>query len=158
MKKITILLCLLLTACSGYGPQYPFDTSYSENYETANEIAEGQAEVDKCDSDPCCRDARSGVPWEYSRCNPSSINPLDEINREKEIDLHSDIYYCDGGCNYHKEGCDIKGNIGFESGERIYHVPGQEFYDETIINPSYGERWFCTEEEAEANGWRKANN
>ena len=48
----------------------------------------------------------------------------------------------------------IKGNVSFNSGERIYHVPGQEYYGETVINPDYGERWFCSEEEAMDAGWR----
>ncbi len=52
--------------------------------------------------------------------------------------------------------CPIKGNISINTGERIYHVPGQEYYDETIISPQYGERWFCSEAEARAAGWRKA--
>jgi len=56
----------------------------------------------------------------------------------------------------HPASCDIKGNISINTGERIYHVPGQEHYDETIIRPEYGERWFCTEAEARAAGWRKA--
>lgn len=157
MKRIFVLFCILLASCSG-GSQYPMDTSYSEDAETANEIAEGRAEAEQCESDPCCQDARHGVPWEYSRCNPSSINPIDEIEREREFDSDFEEGYCDGGCTYHKEGCDIKGNIGYESGEKIYHLPGQEFYNETTINPGYGERWFCTEEEAIANGWRKAFN
>lgn len=54
--------------------------------------------------------------------------------------------------------CDIKGNISLNTGERIYHVPGQEFYDDTVIRTEYGERWFCTEAEAKAAGWRKAKN
>lgn len=53
-------------------------------------------------------------------------------------------------------GCNIKGNISINSGERIYHVPGQKFYDETIIRTQYGERWFCSESEARPAGWRKA--
>jgi uncharacterized 2Fe-2S/4Fe-4S cluster protein (DUF4445 family) len=52
--------------------------------------------------------------------------------------------------------CAIKGNISINTGERIYHVPGQEHYDETIISPQHGERWFCTETEARAAGWRRA--
>jgi hypothetical protein len=52
--------------------------------------------------------------------------------------------------------CDIKGNVSINTGERIYHVRGQEHYDETIISPQYGERWFCSESEAHAAGWRKA--
>ncbi len=53
-------------------------------------------------------------------------------------------------------GCNIKGNVSINSGERIYHVPGQMFYSETIISPQYGERWFCSEAAAIAAGWRKA--
>jgi hypothetical protein len=52
--------------------------------------------------------------------------------------------------------CDIKGNISLNTGERIYHVPGQEHYNKTIITPSKGERWFCSEGTASAAGWRRA--
>jgi len=52
--------------------------------------------------------------------------------------------------------CDIKGNISVNTGERIYHVPGQEYYRKTIISTGKGERWFCSEEEARRAGWRKA--
>jgi hypothetical protein len=38
----------------------------------------------------------------------------------------------------------------------IYHMPGQRFYDKTDIDPSKGERWFCTEDEAIGAGWRKS--
>lgn len=51
--------------------------------------------------------------------------------------------------------CTIKGNIN-DKGEKIYHMPGQKYYDKTIITPSKGERWFCTEQEAISAGWRKA--
>jgi hypothetical protein len=50
----------------------------------------------------------------------------------------------------------IKGNVSYNSGEKIYHVPGQEYYSDTVINTQYGERWFCTEQEARAAGWRKS--
>jgi hypothetical protein len=52
--------------------------------------------------------------------------------------------------------CVIKGSISLKNDERIYHLPGQDYYDKTIISPEKGERWFCTEEEARAAGWRKA--
>ena len=52
-------------------------------------------------------------------------------------------------------GCQIKGNIS-RNGTRIYHVPGQQDYHKTQIAESKGERWFCTEEEAQAAGWRRA--
>ena len=54
------------------------------------------------------------------------------------------------------EACLIKGNVSYDTGERIYHVPGQEYYDETAVNENYGERWFCTEDEAIVAGWRKS--
>nr|WP_317186525.1 hypothetical protein [Devosia sp. BK] len=51
--------------------------------------------------------------------------------------------------------CNIKGNISTR-GERIYHLPGQKYYDETRISASHGERWFCSEQEARAAGWRRS--
>ena len=49
--------------------------------------------------------------------------------------------------------CDIKGDINNE-GKKIYHFPGQQMYDATVINPKFGEAWFCSYEEAEAAGWK----
>lgn len=53
------------------------------------------------------------------------------------------------------DACDIKGNVNTQ-GERIYHVPGQRYYDKTVISASHGEQWFCSEAEARAAGWRKS--
>jgi cold shock CspA family protein len=55
-----------------------------------------------------------------------------------------------------KPGCNIKGNISIDRGAKVYHVPGAEDYESTVIDPARKERWFCTESEAIANGWRKA--
>jgi hypothetical protein len=52
-------------------------------------------------------------------------------------------------------GLPVKGNIS-RSGERIYRVPGQQHYEQTRIDEASGERWFCSEEEAQAAGWRRA--
>ncbi|MEM6824844.1 MAG: thermonuclease family protein [Pseudomonadota bacterium] len=52
------------------------------------------------------------------------------------------------------DGCPIKGNIS--SGGRIYHMPGQADYGRTRIAEARGERWFCSEAEARAAGWRRA--
>ncbi|WP_253203578.1 phospholipase D-like domain-containing protein [Methylosinus sp. KRF6] len=49
--------------------------------------------------------------------------------------------------------CAIKGNIS-RKGERIFHKPGEPFYDRVKIDQSAGERWFCSEQEAVAAGWR----
>ena len=50
--------------------------------------------------------------------------------------------------------CLIKGNVN-SKGERIYHPPGCRYYNATVIDPNRGERWFCTENEAIAAGWRR---
>ena len=50
----------------------------------------------------------------------------------------------------------IKGNIDRRTGEHIYHVPGSFFYSKTEVSESDGDRWFCTEEEASAAGWKRA--
>lgn len=52
--------------------------------------------------------------------------------------------------------CDIKGNISIDTGERIYHVPGQKYYGATKIRTEFGERWFCTEADARRAGWRRS--
>lgn len=44
----------------------------------------------------------------------------------------------------------IKGNIN-SKGEKIYHVPGGQFYEKTIA-----EQWFSSEAEAKAAGYRKS--
>ncbi len=51
--------------------------------------------------------------------------------------------------------CQIKGNIS-SSGEKIYQVQGQKYYNKTVIDESKGEKWFCTEEEARYSGWRNS--
>jgi len=57
--------------------------------------------------------------------------------------------------SFRAAGCNVKGNIS-TSGERIYHVLGQEYYSATHINLLRGERWFCSEGAAREAGWRRA--
>lgn len=51
--------------------------------------------------------------------------------------------------------CSIKGNINSD-GEKIAHRPGDSAYERTKISTGKGERWFCSESEALAAGWRMA--
>jgi len=61
----------------------------------------------------------------------------------------------EGACEYSGTSeAVIKGNISTNSGEKIYHVPGGSFYEQTVIDEDAGERWFCAESEAIAAGWR----
>ncbi|WP_205753796.1 hypothetical protein [Gottfriedia acidiceleris] len=52
--------------------------------------------------------------------------------------------------------CNIKGNISYNTGEKIYHLTEDQFYDVTVIDESKGEAWFCSEEEAESKGFRRS--
>ncbi|MFA8441502.1 thermonuclease family protein [Yoonia sp.] len=104
---------------------------------------------------------RSGLAWAYRRY--SDTYDLDEkaaAIAERglwavEVQMPSD-YRAAGVADdpAPNQNCAIKGNIS--SGGRIYHMPGQEHYTRTRINPANGERWFCSRAEAEAAGWRAA--
>ncbi|MGE0698117.1 MAG: thermonuclease family protein, partial [Hyphomicrobiaceae bacterium] len=52
-------------------------------------------------------------------------------------------------------GCPIKGNV--TPNGRIYHVPWSPWYGRIKMDGSKGKRWFCTEQEAIAAGWRGAH-
>ncbi len=54
-----------------------------------------------------------------------------------------------------QEGCNIKGNIS-SSGDKIYHLLGQKYWSKTVIDETRGEKYFCTEEEAQKAGFRKS--
>lgn len=68
-------------------------------------------------------------------------------------------FVCNGGCTEPPAGstCQIKGNVN-SKGDHIYHVPGWRDYERTNVKPEEGDRWFCTEEEASAAGFRAPKN
>jgi hypothetical protein len=116
----------------------------------------------------CREDLESGVPYDYSSCNPVDQLAIDEamlefdslpnpLVNDDSSNSSSVSNSCPIGCTTQVTGCNIKGNVKYENGEKIYHLPGMDYYDETKINIEYGERWFCTEAEAINNGFRKAN-
>lgn len=145
MKKLLLQLSIMFLL-SGCGGAYPFDT-YNENYEIQHELDELSPQSDMYDE-------YLESKWDsYSETASVELQEFDDAEYS-DYDYSNSSYSCPYGCTYHKNGCDIKGNISFNSGEKIYHLPWQEYYSETIINPDYGERWFCTEDEARQNGWR----
>jgi endonuclease YncB( thermonuclease family) len=50
------------------------------------------------------------------------------------------------------DGCAIKGNVTKHG--RIYHMPWSPWYEQIRMEPDKGKRWFCSEAEAVAAGWR----
>lgn len=88
------------------------------------------------------RQSRVGVwsaanqpPWEFRTTGSSQQPAVPEVARSTS------------------SSCQIKGNIS-RNGNRIYHVPGSRDYNATRIDTRQGERWFCSEAEARAAGWR----
>src|SRR3989344_8510828 len=55
-----------------------------------------------------------------------------------------------------ENGCLIKGNI--RGGQKIYHLPGCLNYDQIIIDTSYADSWFCSEEDAQKAGFLLSEN
>ena len=53
------------------------------------------------------------------------------------------------------DGCPIKGAVGADG--KIYILPWSRQYDRVRIRTGRGERWFCTEQDARAAGWRSAD-
>ncbi len=51
--------------------------------------------------------------------------------------------------------CQIKGNI--REGKKTYHLPICANYADTIIDTSFGDQWFCTENEAKVAGFVRAS-
>jgi endonuclease YncB( thermonuclease family) len=53
------------------------------------------------------------------------------------------------------DGCAIKGNITARG--KIYHMPWSPWYAQIRMDLERGRRWFCSEAEAVAAGWRPVN-
>jgi endonuclease YncB( thermonuclease family) len=50
------------------------------------------------------------------------------------------------------DGCPIKGQVTGE--ERVYVLPGTPAYDRARVQPARGDRWFCSEQDAAAAGFK----
>lgn len=72
--------------------------------------------------------------------------------RSKGIGIFSNL--CLMTTEIEQPGCEIKGNL--RGGDKIYHLPTCPNYKEVIIDTSFGDRWFCSEEDAISAGFRKA--
>ena len=146
-----IALFAISTSCSGV---HLLDSYGKDMADIAREFEVRRRKVNSFvnarDNDPCLDDILAGVPLELQRCG---IQPI-----QRNLGGTLIIVRCPHGCKTSGSGCEIKGGISLDSGEKIYHLPGQESYKDRVIRPQYGERWFCTELDAIANGWQKAEN
>jgi uncharacterized protein YraI len=91
------------------------------------------------------------VPQSPPASNDSIDSPPSNSTENTE---NSQPFQCIGGCATPPDGsCEIKGNVNSKN-DRIYHVPGGQYYNRTDIKAEEGDRWFCTRAEAEAAGFR----
>lgn len=111
---------------------YPPDIKYQDQFV----MAERQA-----------REAKLGL---WNACDSESSATV--VSESKTQSVQSSISDSKSGSE-----CSIKGNIS-TSGEKIYHLSGCGSYAKAKIEESRGERWFCSETEAQSAGWRKALN
>jgi micrococcal nuclease len=112
-----------------YSYSYPPDIKYQEQFVKSQQEAR---EAKRGLWNACPNDSRVGA---FSTTSNQTVSPSQIPNGS----------------------CLIKGNIS-ASGEKIYHLPECGSYSKTQINVSRGEKWFCTEAEAQSAGWRKALN
>jgi endonuclease YncB( thermonuclease family) len=108
---------------------------------------------------------RSGWAVEFDRYSDGRYTAAEAAAVAARLGIHSGTFVVPaewraGGpaaevaASYQDAGdCRIKGNINAD-GERIYHVPGRRSYGPTRIDTGAGERWFCSEADAVAAGWR----
>lgn len=76
-----------------------------------------------------------------------------EIARTRQLGIYSSV------CRQMESpirDCVVKGNV--RDGQKVYHVPGCFNYNDTIIDTSFGDQWFCTEVAATEAGFVKAPN
>jgi micrococcal nuclease len=114
---------------------YAYEYTYQSAYKYQDEFREAEK---------FARENKRGL-WADGACGGKNI---------KNVPVIVDVASSSGGIN---PVCPIKGNINSKK-EKIYHLQGCDSYDKTVIDEKTGERWFCSEEEARSEGWRKALN
>jgi len=105
-----------------------------------------------------------GLAWAFRRYSDTYV-PLEDVARAHGVGIWSGqaipaweyrrTRWSNPDAHAPKD-CPIKGNISNKTGERIYHPPWSPWYAKTQIDPSRGERWFCSEADAISAGWRPA--
>ncbi|MGS0685041.1 thermonuclease family protein [Nakamurella sp. GG22] len=118
----------------GYAFEYTYDAPYERRALFRRQEAEASSAQVGLWSPATCDGRGAAATGQPASTAPAVTTPIDSVP---------------------PDGCAIKGNIN-RRGERIYHLPGDSSYDETVISPSKGERYFCAVDEAVGAGWRAA--
>lgn len=126
--------------------RYMVAEGFAHEYTYANNLYQFQSEFKSAESE--ARANKKGL-WAANACKvPTATSPAVESAQGESTQVGELI-------QGPSDGCLIKGNIS--SGGKIYHIPGGAYYEKTVIDTTSGERWFCTEADAVAAGWRKSS-
>jgi endonuclease YncB( thermonuclease family) len=108
---------------------------------------------------------RAGFAWAYVRYSTAYVLVELEARKEKigvwqgpavaPWDFRHNEWQVAQASTNAPEGCAIKGNVS--SRGRIYHMPWDPWYDGVRMDAGKGKRWFCSEDDAIAAGWRRAS-
>ena len=90
---------------------------------------------------------------EYSSGVTTTVTPI--FPPTTTVTKTADVLGANAGLKEKTDSCVIKGNVN-TSGDKIYHMPGQRYYDKTQLNIDEGDRWFCNESDAQSAGFRKS--
>ncbi|MGE0768268.1 MAG: thermonuclease family protein [Hyphomicrobiaceae bacterium] len=108
---------------------------------------------------------RQGLAWAFVRYSRTYVDAEAEAKRAR-VGIWSGTatpawqyrterwHQADDGAEAPK-GCPIKGNV--TANGRIYHLPWSPWYGRIRMDGTKGKRWFCSEREAIAAGWRAAH-
>lgn len=90
----------------------------------------------------------------YSRSSPGEIGEELKSATQKAREGKKGIFNdsCTQMVNKEKPSCNIKGN---DRNGKIYYMPECGVYDNVTVQLYLGDRWFCTEKEAIAAGFRR---
>lgn len=141
-----------LMIAGGFGREYTYAAPYAK--QATFRIAQSQAQAAKRGLWGACTYASAFNP-PSSPPSATSSRPFVQPSTSKSTPSARPTTPVRPSTTTQSGACDIKGNIS-SSGEKIYHVPGQRHYEQTKISPSKGERWFCSESEAQNAGWRRS--
>lgn len=99
---------------------------------------------------------RLGMAY-YTQAGMQSPELAEAANeaRSKKLGIYSPK--CTQLTNLDNPKCVIKANKGIDDRKNLYHFPGCGQYNNTIVQLSLGDRWFCSEDEAKQAGFIKGS-
>ena len=108
---------------------------------------------------------RRGLAWAFTRYSQTYVGIEAEARRQRvgiwsgtaqpAWEYRTEAWHAAEAGTEPPKGCPIKGNV--TANGRIYHLPWSPWYAKIRMDESKGKRWFCSEAEALAAGWRPAN-